>query len=162
MANFSLAHTQSTLTTTYKTSGELAAASAAASGVEIRRGKVFEFDFGQTGVPNATDCPVQWDVSRITAIGTRTALVPSPLDGADAVTNAQAGVNDTVEPTVAAAGSGLSLFNLGINQRAAYRWIAAPGKELVWPATASNGFAIRALSPNYASSVAGSIIFEEQ
>ena len=67
MNKFGFSFQQATVTTSFKTAGIVTAAAAAASGVQVRRGMVEELDLGQEAAPNATDCDVQWDVSRQTA-----------------------------------------------------------------------------------------------
>jgi len=153
MSDFGFAFNQATVTSSYKTAGLVTAAAAAASGVQIRRGKIFDLELGQLSAPNATDCPVQWDVSRQTAAGNATAVTPNPFDPADPAFMGLAGSNATAEGTITA---GSSVLNIGINQRGSYRWACAPGDELVYPATASNGFAFRCLSPNYGGAAGGS------
>jgi hypothetical protein len=160
MPDYGLTFSQNTLTTSFKTAGIIAAAAAAASGIQVKRGKVFDLNVGQGGAPSATDTPIQWDVSRSTTLGTATSVTISPDDPADAAFNGQAASNATVEPTIAAAGSGLNLVNFFLNQRASYRWSAKDGKELIYPATANNGFAVRALATtgsSYTGSAGGSL-----
>ena len=74
------------------------------------------------------------------ALGTSTAVTPIPLDPADAATESDAGENHTIEPTYTA---GSILLAVGLNQRATFRWVASPGGELVYPATASNGLGVQ-------------------
>lgn len=144
-----------TITTSYKT----AAVAYATSAVQLRRGKVMELILGATGVPNATDCPIQWDLSRQTAVGTAMAFTPNPMHSTDAPACATAGVNATVEGTITASSS---LFNVGANQRQSINWKAFDENSApTWPATANNGLALRALSPNYASTVSGQMNFVE-
>ena len=54
---------------------------------------------------------------------------------------------------------------VGVNQRASYRWVAAPGQEIVYPANSSgsgnNGLMLSARG-NYANTVTGTVIFSEQ
>lgn len=153
MPKFLVPGNQATLTTTYKTGALIHATTAA-----LTRGQVTELIMGPTGVPNATDCSIQWDLSKISAAGTSSAFTPNPADNA-AVALATAGVNATVEPTVTA---NSSRFNVGANQRQCIRWFAAgTDDEMVFPATANNGFALRALSTNYAAAVAAQINFRE-
>lgn len=165
MPDFNQNFNQATSSTSYKTAGLLAAAAAAASGIQIRRGRIFDLSIGQSGPPNSTDTSIQWDVSRLSSyLGfTASSLTVNPLDTADPVFMGQSSVNATVEGTYAAQGSGLSLLNFVINQRAAYRWISKDGKELVWPATANLGIGIRALvvTSGYTGPVAGTAIFTE-
>lgn len=129
----------------------------AASGTALRRIKVYDLLFGTTGTP--ADNYVTWDVSRMTAAGTGTSTTPTILDPADSAALTVATSNYTVEPTVTAASS---LLNVGVNQRASYRWVAAPGSELVAPATNLAGFVVRALSGGYTGTASASMMFQEQ
>lgn len=108
--------------------------SVSADATRPRRGKLFEMNLSSEAPP--ADNPFRWQLQRFTAAGTSTAVVPQPLDPADATTEMDAGENHTVEPTYVSA---QIMFDLGLNQRATFRWVAAPGKEIVFPATASNG-----------------------
>lgn len=149
--NDALAGTQQAMSSSYKT-----LQSAFCSGTP-RRGKLYDLAIGTNGTP--ADNFLEFDISRMTVDGTGTATTPTALDPADAAALASAKANYTVEPTVTAASS---LFYVGINQRASYRWVAAPGSELVWPATAANGLVVRAKSAAYTGTATGGIWFEEQ
>lgn len=157
MANYSvnngLAGTEQVMATTFKT---LIGVNAS-SGTAVRRGKLYDFLLGTDGTP--ADNAMRFDISRMTAAGTGTSATPNPLDPADAAALTVATVNYTAEPTVTAASS---LFYDGINQRASYRWVAAPGSELVWPATNLAGLAIRANSPAYTGTATATVMFQEQ
>jgi hypothetical protein len=96
-------------------------------------------------------------VQRCTAAGTSTAVVPQPLDPADATTEMDAGENHTIEPTYTAAAI---LLQIPLNQRATFRWVAAPGGELVAPATASNGLGI--ISPTGSAVVVSAQLHVEE
>lgn len=140
--NNRLAGTQQALTTTFKTLVALTAATAT-----LRRGQLWEIDVGADAAPNATDCPITWDISRQTAAGTSTAATPNPVNPADAASDAVGSVNFTAEGTITAASS---LLSLALNQRASQRWVAKDDRQaLVWPATNLSGLAVRALSPTY-------------
>jgi hypothetical protein len=167
MPDFGIAWSQGTTTTTYKTGLALAAAAAAASGIQIRRFKIFDVIFGQSGPPNSTDTSIQFDVSRFAAFATTwvfgTNPAPNPDDAADPVFMGQVGVGASTEGTYAAQGSGLGLLNFVLNQRAGQRWIAKDGKELIGPATANNGIGIRGLvvTAGYTGPIAGVAQFTE-
>lgn len=102
-----------------------------------RRVKWYDLILGSEA--SAADNPFLYVLQRCTAAGTSTAVVPQPLDPADAATETDAGENHTIEPTYTAAAI---LLDIALNQRATFRWVAAPGSELVTPATASNGIGI--------------------
>jgi hypothetical protein len=157
MANYALnnglAGTLQAITSTYKSLTEATALTATP-----RRIKIYDVTFGTIGTP--ADQTYEFDISRATTIGTGTAGTPVALDPADAAALTVGTLNHTVEPTVTATSS---VFYLGMNQRASYRWVAAPGSELVSPATALNGFTIRArsVSGGTATCTAG-LLFQEQ
>ena len=99
-----------------------------------RRLKWYDIIFGAQGTVG--DNPFLYTIQRCTAAGTSTAVVPQPLDPADAATEADAGENHTIEPTYTA---NTILLNEPLNQRASYQYNATPGMEIVLPQTASNG-----------------------
>jgi hypothetical protein len=103
-----------------------------------RRLRVYDVMFGSEATP--ADAAILWTIQRCSAAGTSTGVTPQNLDPASATTEYDAGENHTVEPTYTA---GAILLNISLNQRATFRWVAAPGGELVMPATASNGFGIQ-------------------
>jgi len=129
------------LTTTYKTLMALTAATAT-----LRRAWVNDVTFGTAGTP--ADQAMQYDISEQTAAGTSTSLTPKPDDQADAAAGTVGSSNFSAEGTVT---SSSSHMNIAANARATVRWVAAPGQELVIPATNLAGFAFRALSPGYTS-----------
>lgn len=102
-----------------------------------RRAKVFDFMFGSDGTP--ADNVIDLVVRRHTTAPTSTAVVADSLDPADPAAITTCGENVTAEPTFA----GTGLMELPVNQRASYRWVAAPGGELVIPDTANAGIAFR-------------------
>lgn len=149
--NNSNAGTQQSLGTGYKTLVALTAATAS-----LRRFKIYDVLIGTDGTP--ADNVIDWDISRQTAAGTSTASTPLPLDPADTAAGTIGSVNFTAEGTITASSS---VFFVGVNQRASYRWVAAPGSELVAPATNLNGFALRAKSPGYTGTATGTLYFQE-
>jgi len=152
MAKYAITGQQAAVSGSYKTVLDVFATSGA-----LRRGKVFDVLIGTNGTP--ADNFLQWDISRMTADGTGTAVTPNPLDPSDVAALATAKANYTAEPTITA---NSSLLNVGVNQRASYRWVAAPGSELLFPAVAGNGLALRTLSGGYTGSATGGVMYEEQ
>lgn len=156
MAKYALSNTMgspSNLTTTYKTQWDITAATGATT---LRRGWVYDVTFGTDGTP--ADNAVTYKIDRQTTTGTRTAATPAPLDAADAAALLTCGVVTTIEPTVTAS---TQLLEIAMNQRATYRWVAAPGGELVIPATNVAGLGGRAKSPAYASTCVAIVHFWE-
>lgn len=162
MAQYSMpntnAGTQQNLSSSFKTINLITAATGATT---LRRGWIYEFEIGPDNVPNATDCPINWDISAQTAAGTITATTPNPIDqgGGDAAALLTYGVNATAEGTVTASSS---VFYLGLNQRASQRWIARDQSScLIVAAVNLKGWALRAKSPNYASTVGATLFVQE-
>lgn len=108
-----------------------------ADATRARRLKTYDIICGSEATP--ADAAILWTFRRCSAAGTSTAVVPQNLDPADATTEYDAGENHSIEPTLTSAAI---LLNIALNQRATFRWVAAPGGELTMPATAANGFGI--------------------
>src|SRR5690348_2288983 len=91
-----------------------------------RRAKIYDVILGSEATP--ADAALLFTFRRCTAAGTNTSVTPQPLDPADFATEFDAGENHSAEPTYTA---GAILLNIPLNQRATFRWVAAPGGELV-------------------------------
>jgi hypothetical protein len=150
----SSAGTQQNMTTT--PGKTLASLTAATGATTLRRGWVYDVMFGADGTP--ADNAMVYLVSRQTTVGTGTSATPAPQDAGDAAALLVATVNHTIEPTITA---GTRLVEVAVNQRATFRWVAAPGGELVVPATNVAGLGARAYSPAYASTVTANVHFWE-
>lgn len=103
-----------------------------------RRLFVHDIMFGSEATP--ADAAILWKVQRSTGSGTSTAVTIAYLDPGDSSSEYDAGENHTIEPTYTA---DTHLLHVPLNQRATFRWVAAPGMEIVIPQTASNGFGIQ-------------------
>lgn len=121
-----------------------------------RRGKLYDLIIGSEASP--ADNAFRYIVQRCTAAGTSTSVTPQPLDPADATTEMDAGENHTIEPTYT---SNAILLPISVNQRATFRWVAPPGGELVFPATAANGLGIQTPTSSAVAITAG-LFVEEQ
>lgn len=122
-----------------------------------RRSKVSDITIGCTATP--ADALFQYVARRITNSGTGTTVTPNPTDPADAAALFDAEHLITVDPASFAAGA--ELYRVPLNHRATFRWIANPGEELVWPATATNGIGL-GLSAVSTSTFSGSVNVSEQ
>lgn len=137
---------------TMSTSATLAVVGAAGT---ARRGRIIDIVTGVDGTPG--DTAVQLQFQRFTAAGTTTAVTPVPVDPADAACTTAAGQVATVEPTYTA---NQIVLQLVFNQRSTVRWFAAPGEEIVWPATAGSGVGAKpVVSPSLDAYV--NVIFDE-
>lgn len=111
------------------------------AGSTARRIKVYDLILGSDATP--ADNAAEYNLQRYTVDGTSTAITPQALDPADPAALAEAGEAHSVEPTYTA---NAILLNLASNQRATIRWVAAPGGELVIPATADNGLGLQSIT----------------
>jgi hypothetical protein len=121
-----------------------------------RRIRLVELIIGCDGTPANNAITV--DVSRMTADGTGTSVTPNPLTPSDAAALTASKANYTAEPTVTAASA---MLNMAMNQQATLRWLADPDEDVIGPATATNGFVIRAKSASYTGTMVVTAIFEE-
>jgi hypothetical protein len=153
MANFGV-----NMTRTAAAATSVGALIAAAS--NPRRYKLYDWGFG-AAEGTVGDAVFEWEIGRITAGGTSTAVtIPGPIDPADTqAATTVCGQAHSAEPTYTA---NQVLFALGLNQRASFRWVPAPGKELIIPATASNGFGFRTPIASAAVACRFQAFFEEQ
>ena len=104
------------------------------AGVTTTRAKVYDFTVGSEGTP--ADVALNYTCIRFTASGTGGAVVPEPLDADAPASLLTVEDNHTIEPTYV---TDDILWRIAANQRATYRWVAAPDSELMVPATADAG-----------------------
>ena len=64
------------------------------------------------------------------------------MDLADRAAQAVAGENHSSEPTYT---SNTEVMEIPLNHRATFRWVAAPGSEIVCPATSGDGIGVHSL-----------------
>ncbi len=134
-----------------------AVGSVAADATTPRRIKLYDLIVGSEATP--ADNEFKWTVQRATTAPTGSAVTAEPLDPADA-----AALSDVVEG-ITANGSltaGAIPLSFALNQRATFRWVAAPGGEIVVPATANNGLHILTPVAGNLPAVTATINFEEQ
>jgi hypothetical protein len=97
-----------------------------------------------SSVATPADNAAQYQVLRYTAwsTNTSTAVTPSAFDGADgAAQGTYWKLSTGTEPTYLA----VPCLDISHNQRATFRWVAAPGEEIIAPATASNGIGVQCI-----------------
>lgn len=111
-----------------------------------RRGFLYESIFSQAGAP--ADTVLTYELGRTTTLGTEGgAVVPTPLDSLGPVAILDAGEGTyTLEPTYPAA---QELLHFDLNQRATFRFVAAPGGELVIPHIVNAGLGLLPFSALY-------------
>lgn len=150
--NNNMIGTKQAIAATYKTLVNVSAATAT-----LTRAMIYDILVGTNGTP--ADNYMEFNAERSTAVGTGSTAVLLPLDNTIRASGSVGTVNNTVEPTITA--NTQSLFYIGINQRASYRWVAAPGSELIIPATNVAGIALRALSGAYTGTATGHVLVDE-
>lgn len=128
---------------------------AVAAAASPRRAKVYDIAFGFNVSP--ADNAFLWIVNRVTTAGTGATLTPVALDTADTLAS-----TIVCKDTITADGtlSGIALFVVPLNQRASFRWVAAPYGEIIIPATASNGIIVGLGAVTTTSADAG-VMYEE-
>lgn len=106
------------------------------------RPRVYDLILGSDATP--ADNAAEYVLQRYTVAGTATAVTPQALDPADPASLAASttGEAHSVEPTYTA---NAILLQWAQNQRATFRWVAAPNGEIVLPATAANGVGIQVI-----------------
>jgi hypothetical protein len=129
----------------------------AASGVAVLRAQIYDLMVSSVATP--ADNAGEYFIQRITTAGTSTAVTPAALNSGDPVANTVCGQNYTAEPTYTA---NTVCLRFATNQRATFRWVAAPESELVGPATTANGFGLLANAIGGAAvAMAYTILFAE-
>lgn len=109
------------------------------------RPRLYDVVFGAGGTP--ADNAIQFTLQRSTTAGTAgSSVTPAPLDPADPAAECTAGQAYSSEPTYTAA---TELLDVIINQRSVYRWVAAPGGELIIPASANAGIGMQVKHASY-------------
>lgn len=113
-----------------------------------RRARIYDIIVGSDATP--ADNAVRYVADRAAASGTFTAQTLNPLDSADAAAVTGGGSNWSTNPALST-----NLMDFVLNQRATFRWVAAPGGELVMPAVLGATIFIRNPAGNGTAAVSG-------
>ena len=114
-------------------------------GVVTVRARIYDLVFSQGGT--AADNVVRWEVMRAgTASATGAAAVENPLDPDAPAANILSEEEITASGTVQADSQ---VLDFDLNQRATFRWVAAPGGEIVIPASATESYFFNCSSAAY-------------
>jgi hypothetical protein len=124
----------------------------------VCRGRIFGVEVGSVTTP--ADQAADFLINRTTAVGTEgSGLVPNNLDPAGPAGAYDSGLGVfTGEPTYTAA---KQLLAFQANQRASYRWQAAPGCELMMTATQNNGAGIKSVTSSSTQAHGACLFFYE-
>lgn len=115
----------------------------------------------QLGFAAPADLSIEWIVQRVTSVASatnNTAVVPVALDPGNTAAIAVSVENWTIEPTKTSA---TEFIDEELNQRASYRWVAAPGGEIMCPATAQAGVALIVIHASGTPTARATFHFEE-
>lgn len=127
-----------------------------AAAANMRRAKVYDWTLGCGAAP--ADNTFIHVMQRCTTAGTGASLTPNSLDPADTLASTIVAKDTiTVDATLTA---GAFHARKALNQRATFRWVAAPYGEIIIPATASNGLCF-GLSAASTTSFDYDVSFEE-
>lgn len=123
-----------------------------------KRAKIYEILVGSVATP--ADQAAKFYVGRTTAVGTEgSGFTPVNIDGAGPAGECDAGVGVfSAEPTYTAS---KQLLVFSLNQRATFRWVAAPGSELMLIATQNYGAGLKTSSSTSTQAYEACILFEE-
>ena len=133
----------------YSASGSQNLASSAITTLNIasqstaHRNIIYDIVIGNVGAP--ADLVTLHTIGRVTAATTEaagTTVTPTALDMADRASQSKCLENCTTEPTYTA---NQELLEVPLNHRATFRWVAAPGGELITPATNNFGVGFKAI-----------------
>lgn len=114
------------------------------TGGTVSRLTIYDLISGSDATP--ADNYAEFAIRRTTTAGTTTTtFVPTLLDPANGAAAAVFVLTASAQPTIT---GNSDLINIPQNQRATFRWVAAPGGELIVPATANNGLALMAVASN--------------
>lgn len=139
---------QTPVGTSYKTVLEML-------GGSTLRFRLYDWLIGSSGTP--ADNALVHAIFRITASGTGTAVTPQKLDPADVAGVVTMKEDNTGEPTTA----GIAVLEIPVNLRASYRWVAAPGSEIVVAAISNQGLATMAKAAAFTGKTEHSVLHEE-
>lgn len=122
------------------------------------RGKIYDLMVGSVATP--ADQAAKFELSRTTAVGTEgSGFTPNNLDPGGPAGAYDSGIGTfSVEPTYT---SNKELLLFSINQRATFRWVAAPGSELILAATQNNGAGLKTNSSTSTQAHEATILFME-
>jgi hypothetical protein len=164
---------QQAVAATYKSlivTGNSSVTTATVGGGAFRRGKLYDILIGTNGTP--ADNFMEFDCTTITLgttpsgiTGTQISSLSSTfgLDPADNAFVAALLINSTAEVGIAAL---TEKWYIGLNQRASYRWVAAPGSEILYPAnsstTGTNALSVRVRSGGYTGTATATTLVQEQ
>jgi len=120
------------------------------------RPRISEFDVGSNSTPADQSATIV--LGRFTVVGTGgSAPTPTPLDAQEVAAVSTANIARTAEPTYAAT----FLYTIALNQRASWRWVAAPDYEFICTAGAATGLGLKRNAQTGTFTSIGTVFFFE-
>jgi hypothetical protein len=117
---------------------------------------VYDIIIGARATP--ADYACTYDIARSSGAGTGgSAVTPNPL----ATPDFPAATSTAYQNATGGATKGVVLLSVSCNQRATFRWVAAPGSELVCTMAANAGIYSYANTPSTAFAVQTTFLFTE-
>lgn len=121
--------------------------------------RLFVYDVVSGSDATPADNAGKFSFRRTSARGTQSASVtPNALDPANPASLATYDTAWSVNPTITA---NSDVLQWAQNQRATFRWVAAPGSELVVPATSGAGLALMSVVASATANFAWTVLWEE-
>lgn len=122
------------------------------------RARLYDLVIGSDATP--ADAATKLAIQRCTTSGLgTTAVTPNPLDPADpASLMTWYSAWTSTQPTITATST---ILQVGMNQRATFRWVAVPDSELVVPATQWNGLALMSVVASATANYAFTAMWQE-
>lgn len=121
------------------------------------RARIYDFIVGSDATP--ADVATEFNLIRGTVGGTpTTSVTPRALDPGDPASLMVLEVGTFTAQTKTA---NSSLLNIGLNQRATFRWVAVPDGEFVIPATTDNWIGLESIASGGTPNVNASFAWQE-
>lgn len=105
------------------------------------RGRIYDIVIGSDATP--ADVATEFNMIRGTVSGTGSAVTPRALDPGEPAA-LLAGEGGTFSGQTKTSNS--DMLNIALNQRATFRWVAAPDSEIVVPATTDNWVGLESIA----------------
>ncbi len=122
------------------------------------RFKIYEWMVGSASTAPA-DVALAWKLTRTTVAGTGgTIIVPAALVQEEPATRIIANEAPSTEPTYTA---DEDLVEVSVNERATFRWVAAPGSEVTSDGTSSAGIGLKVAHASDTDLMQGTVLYTE-
>ena len=120
------------------------------------RGRIYDLIISSDATP--ADVATEYNIIRGTVSGTGTGVTVNALDGGDpaGLLTAKGGTFTGQTKT-----ANTDLLEIALNQRATFRWVAAPDSEIVVPATSDNWVGLESIASGGTPNTNATILWQE-